>query len=1343
MKVTIGKKNENPTGSKIAANARDTADKTRKPAFTEIAGKRGRYRKVFTNGKGDSIAAFYGKPVCRKTEKGYELVDNTLTETDDGYRTASGGYDARFFKRRENGKVFDVEKDQCRIGLFSRDVVEHDCTTENCESEDEDGCRNGKIVLHGIRENTDIEYLAESDRIKENIIIKERSDSYEYEFDLALDNLTVKASADGKSLEIINKGNGTLWGYIPAPFMYDANGERSDDVYYEIVAERKDLSLKVIADERWINSEERAFPVVIDPQIVITNYYGYGYETEEYDDGIFEFNTYSELPFSGTRELIGHEVRAEADEDYPMPDTVKGNYVESDIIIHKSKINQLIFANMTKAVLKFNILSSTATSFNVNEHVYSVQDNRNFTLDITNMLKQNENEENIIVTVSQYAARGTYYAGATYYDLPVLEIEYNNKPIKIDIVKALDRIVYRAGDRYDSNEIEIKATFINGETLIVNDYICSPSVLSLSTEKVTVSYTYDGETFTAEQPITVLPQALADDTSNYTGSAISKHVELDPARNERVFSAAGGAHVLVNLENGESKVKFDDASTEDSPISVDISHLHNNGNNVGKGYGKGMNLNVNETLTGEEDGTYVYTDGFGRVHSCEDVYYYIDSGNRKTSIHKSSVTVESDGKLTYNGYDVVKESCSETGLTFGGELKGSFRNVKYFDQRSDDRKQIEEQIESYKNALEQYVIAKEIEENFSKLVYKKALNIAYRLKNYMNSSENFEKFISYAKDNPFVITESESLNIGSMYNQIRSANETKRDYENQKSTEENKGDGKDQNLIDYLGDKIKLEAEQINISEEQIGLFKDKKAATIDSLETYYKTYLALKSQLEELKRSEPVNYASDGNIVRAFNENGDLVALVDAYENTVVFERDERGKVIGVYNGEDKEISFGYNGNGYLAEITDGRGRKVNYEYSDGRIGNIAYPDGTHIDLTYDSDYNITKIAYSNGETTELTYASGKLIKIKTLKNDTELDGAEIEYALDKTTVIMPSGEEIYDYANGKLSGYTEIADGRVVQSEKYSCEYNSDGRKASTHIERAKASALNSFGINEFNYVKGESVDIVYDDFGQQKTKTENGLDGGDGVTKRVTTYTYDNDHHPVYAETKVYGANRELLYTAVMKQDYNVFGKVVREESYIVGEENTSGVSVTEHYYDDKGREIKSFSYNSLDSGSKFVTEHSYDDIGRETAAYGETGECTAEYEYFDGTRSVRSEKYAGGGALAYGKDISDNVTAITQSTEDGEENSTLTRYDNGRVAEVKSGDTSIGYEYDDKGRITKIKYGGSDYITCAYTEDIPNADGSDSDKVTVTNAKGEVFEKVTDKSGNVQSVTYLKK
>ena len=156
--------------------------------------------------------------------------------------------------------------------------------------------------------------------------------------------------------------------------------------------------------------------------------------------------------------------------------------------------------------------------------------------------------------------------------------------------------------------------------------------------------------------------------------------------------------------------------------------------------------------------------------------------------------------------------------------------------------------------------------------------------------------------------------------------------------------------------------------------------------------------------------------------------------------------------------------------------------------------------------------------------------------------------------------------------------------------------------------------------------------------------------------------------------------------------------------------------------------------------FYTEHSYDDIGRETAAYGETGERTAEYEYFDGTRSVRSEKYAGGGVLAYGKDISDNVTAITQSTEDGEENSTLTRYDNGRVAEVKSGDTSIGYEYDDKGRTKKIKLNGSDYITCAYTEDIPNADGSDSDKVTATNAKGEVFEKVTDKSGNVQSVTY---
>lgn len=48
-------------------------------------------------------------------------------------------------------------------------------------------------------------------------------------------------------------------------------------------------------------------------------------------------------------------------------------------------------------------------------------------------------------------------------------------------------------------------------------------------------------------------------------------------------------------------------------------------------------------------------------------------------------------------------------MTFGGELKGPFKNLKYFEQRSDEIKQLEEQKETYENVFKDFVI---VDQNF-------------------------------------------------------------------------------------------------------------------------------------------------------------------------------------------------------------------------------------------------------------------------------------------------------------------------------------------------------------------------------------------------------------------------------------------------------------------------------------------------------------------------------------------------------------------------------------------------------------------------------------------------------
>lgn len=134
--------------------------------------------------------------------------------------------------------------------------------------------RGGKIRFDEITENVDIEYAASASGVKENIIIKSKLESYEFMFKFKLNGLKLRMSEDNRSVELYSissvggQSKEKVEFLIPSPFMFDANNERSDEVYYEIEQKNGEYILTVKADENWINDEKRAFPVTVDPQII-------------------------------------------------------------------------------------------------------------------------------------------------------------------------------------------------------------------------------------------------------------------------------------------------------------------------------------------------------------------------------------------------------------------------------------------------------------------------------------------------------------------------------------------------------------------------------------------------------------------------------------------------------------------------------------------------------------------------------------------------------------------------------------------------------------------------------------------------------------------------------------------------------------------------------------------------------------------------------------------------------------------------------------------------------------------------------------------------------------------
>ena len=200
-------------------------------------------------------------------------------------------------------------------------------------------------------------------------------------------------------------------------------------------------------------------------------------------------------------------------------------------------------------------------------------------------------------------------------------------------------------------------------------------------------------------------------------------------------------------------------------------------------------------------------------------------------------------------------------------------------------------------------------------------------------------------------------------------------------------------------------------------------------------------------------------------------------------------------------------------------------------------------------------------------------------------------------------------------------------------------------------------------------------------------------------------------------------------------------VRKESYIEGEEHTAGKSIEETEYDEKGNAVRSYSYNSLDSSSKFYTESEYAENGRTLADYDETGENKTEYEYIPGTHVVRTQKNPNGSKFSYGHDVDDTVTSITQSTEEGEENSTQTRYTCGEVTELVSGNNKVNYAYEAKRRVSKISLNGTEnYIVNTYTDDTTEEGIAGTVDICVsTNANNESVTSYTDKQGKVRRIT----
>ena len=123
------------------------------------------------------------------------------------------------------------------------------------------------LIYQDVFPGIDLQYTTYGYNIKEQIIVNEPQESYRFDFLLESDGLNAVLNENG-SVSFLNANQEEVY-QIPTPCMEDALGLGSFDVHFVLNETEQGTVLTVEADEEWINSEDREFPVKIDPTLVV------------------------------------------------------------------------------------------------------------------------------------------------------------------------------------------------------------------------------------------------------------------------------------------------------------------------------------------------------------------------------------------------------------------------------------------------------------------------------------------------------------------------------------------------------------------------------------------------------------------------------------------------------------------------------------------------------------------------------------------------------------------------------------------------------------------------------------------------------------------------------------------------------------------------------------------------------------------------------------------------------------------------------------------------------------------------------------------------------------------
>ena len=203
-----------------------------------------------------------------------ESIDNSLTEVADESEIAIQGSAASRARSRiavqpvyQNGdspvEILIPEKMSSAKGYMISDgehTVEVRPTAGNFKNS---AVSDNAIRYSDVFEDVDYQYTVLGDTIKEDIILMEPQERYEFSYKLVSNDLNFRKVED-QVVAYEDRVSEPVF-VFQAPIMYDDDGQFSLDV--DLSFDREENVVTITADREWLEEEDRAYPVRIDPDM--------------------------------------------------------------------------------------------------------------------------------------------------------------------------------------------------------------------------------------------------------------------------------------------------------------------------------------------------------------------------------------------------------------------------------------------------------------------------------------------------------------------------------------------------------------------------------------------------------------------------------------------------------------------------------------------------------------------------------------------------------------------------------------------------------------------------------------------------------------------------------------------------------------------------------------------------------------------------------------------------------------------------------------------------------------------------------------------------------------------